>query len=186
MNDLPNTPPPAALNENGELEDRQAEQRDHDVGRPGDDLDARFDHAREPRRAPVLGDPQRAADGERGRERDPDHGQQRRPDQRVEEAAAAALGGAQRGTLHEQARAQVLDPAVAHVDDDRTGDQAQPDAGRPREHKRQTVDPAPAQRRGAPPRPALHRRSGRQLLRAPLADRVHPRTWYLRKGSLIR
>ena len=44
-----------------QLEDDQAEQRDHDVGRAGDDLDARLDHAREPGRAAVLGDPDRAA-----------------------------------------------------------------------------------------------------------------------------
>ena len=30
------------------LEDEQAEDREHDVGRPGDDLDARLDGAREP------------------------------------------------------------------------------------------------------------------------------------------
>ena len=61
---------------------------------PGRDLDARLDHARQPARPPVLGDPQRAADRQRERKRDADHRQQKGAEQRVQKAARAGLAGA--------------------------------------------------------------------------------------------
>ncbi len=72
MNDRPYTPPrrqPSAFGterqrrEHAQLEDREAEDRDHDVGGAGDDLDARLDRSRQPARPAVLGDPDRAGDG---------------------------------------------------------------------------------------------------------------------------
>ena len=143
MNDLPKTPPPEALNENGasevQLEDRQAEDRDHDVGRAGDDLDARLDDPRQPRRASVLGYPHGAGDRQRHREHDADDRQQRGAEQRVQEAARSALGGAHGGTAEEQVGPQVLDAAIAHVDDDRGGDQAQPEPRQPGGDEREPV-----------------------------------------------
>ena len=129
--------------EQRELEDRQPEDRDHDVGRAGDDLDARLDHARQPARTPVLGDPHgaaRAPAAARARCRSrsaaavPSSGSRKPP-----EPAWSALD---LRAAEDQARAQVLDAAVAHVEDDRGRDHAQPDARGPREQRARAGRPS--------------------------------------------
>ena len=84
-NERPKTAPPSAVKERKPkpllLEDEQAEDREHDARRAGDDLDARLDRAREPRGPAVLGQPDRDRDAERrARSAIADDGQQHRAD----------------------------------------------------------------------------------------------------------
>ena len=72
-------------------EDDQAEDREHDAGRAGHDLDAGLDRPRQPERAAVLAQPDRGRDAERRGDRRAEDGEEERADQRVEEAARLAL-----------------------------------------------------------------------------------------------
>ncbi len=103
MNERPYTPPPSEVNENGASSDSwksaRPKMRDHDVGRAGDDLDARLDDPRKPARTAVLGNPNGAAQRQRQRQRDADHGQQDGADQRVEKASYLRLRAAAAGWL---------------------------------------------------------------------------------------
>src|SRR5262249_21295203 len=146
-----------------------------DVGGAGDDLDARLDDPGEPRRPSVLDDPERRADRERRRDREPDDGQDARTQERVQEPAGAGLAAADLGAAYDQARAKVLDPADREIGDDRAGDQAQQQAGTPGHGKRETVRPAPRERRRAPPWTVDHRPPGRRFV---VVKRAHARTWY--------
>ena len=92
------------------LEERQAEDREHDVGRAGDDLDAGLDHPRQPRRPAVLDDPDRGRDRDRRGDRDADDRQQDRAEDRVQEAAGRAdWSTSPLGCDQQQARLEVLD-----------------------------------------------------------------------------
>ena len=107
-NERPKTAPPSAVNDrkpkSSLREHDQAEDREHDARRAGDDLDARLDRARQPERAAVLGQPDRDRDAERRGDRRAEDRQQERADQRVEEAAGLALVEVRQRAAEEQAR----------------------------------------------------------------------------------
>ena len=193
MNELPNTPPPDALKENG------ANTPSWKIDRPNSAITmsgvpATISMLDSTTRASQLGRPYSAiqiaaADGEREASRIPITVSSAVPISGSRKPPEPACDGAERGPLNEQARAQVLDPAVAHVDDDRRGDQAQAE---PAVHanasaRRSTQRQLSGEERR--PRPlCIAVALERPLDRASCGDAysAHPRTWYLRSGSLIR
>jgi hypothetical protein len=126
------------------LEQHEAEDREHDVRRPGDHLDARLDHPRQPRGAAELDQPDGGHHAERQRDRRADERQRDRPDERVEEAARPALIGVRQRPLPQQLRTQVLQPAVGHVKDDPARQRAQEQARGPAQREPDAVERPPA------------------------------------------
>ncbi len=131
--------------EQTELEERQAEDREHDVGRAGDDLDRRLDDPREPAWA----------------------GRTRRPRPRSITPIGTAISspitpsrtvpsiGSRKppepawltdglGSRNQQARAQVLRSLDGEEDDQRSGDEAQGDPGGPGSDEDHEVAAPPA------------------------------------------
>ena len=155
MNDLPYTPPPSA---------RKRTARARRAGRsPARTARSRCPASRrrsrcstrpsaQPARAPVLGDPEGGAIASGNASAMPIAVSSAVPRSGSRSRPSALARCRPRGVLNEQARAQVLDPAIAHVEHDRGGDQAQPDA------RRSTRRRAPA---GRPSATSAARSAGR-------------------------
>ena len=136
---------------------RQPEQRDHDVGRAGDDLDARLDDPRQPRRPAVLGYPHGAATASGTASAIPITVRSTVPRSGSRKPPEPAWVGLTWGRLKIRPGRRYWIAAEAHVEDDRAGDEAQADPRHPGARERQAVAPAPAARRGAPAAAARRR-----------------------------
>src|SRR6201999_3159561 len=77
----------------------------------------------------------------------PEHGEDQRAEDRVEEAAGFRLVEVRQRVLGQQPDVPLAEPLEEHVDDDRRGDRAEREPGRPRERETEAVAQRPACRR---------------------------------------